>query len=205
LLKPVGHSLPRDRLFAGDYFFTEPPMDIREWLQGVVAEEQRGRLEELAIPGFLHPRDIERDPLVKCRKFTHSSVSTFLDPVCPPSHGILAKGNSIKNPISLPSTTVASPSAISRCSQLEEDHNDDNEYTRKPRRKTRPDFYDPKPEQKEVDAQWQTNRKRKKKRSDGKIASKRKKPQPETARIKDFHAENVCNDRLTVSLVDFVC
>jgi hypothetical protein len=179
-------------------------MDIRAWIQGVVAEERHDRLDKLAITGFLHPRDSGRDPLVRCRNLSHSSIGSFLDPINPPSEGSLAKGDNINRPISLQSISLSTLSAIPGASELDGNDKDDKKYTRRLRRKTRPDLYILKPDRKGDDTKWQTNRKRKKKQPDAKLIRKRKKLLPDAARVKDFHAENVSTERLTVSVHDFI-
>jgi hypothetical protein len=177
-------------------------MDIRGWLQGIVADEQRGSLDNLGVAPFLLPKDNGQDQVLKSRKFNCYRASSILDAAQPRSQREVEKTNAKKRPISPPSITQ-----FNDCEPLEDspspeeaDGSDHHKYTRRLRRKTRPDLYDSKPDSKCNDNQEQPKRKRKKKNLDQGTTSKRLKLSTVSTRARDFHAENVCTERLTVRL-----
>jgi hypothetical protein len=177
-------------------------MDIRGWLQGIVAEEQRGRPEDLAFPPFLRSRDNGDDPLVKSRKFHKpTNASSFLEPAKAPAWGGSVKGDHLKHPKSLSSITgfaAANSRVESLGTGVVENHTD--KYTKQPRRKTRPDLYNCKTDSGGHDDRKQSSRKRKKPQNDEKRTRKKRRLQPESMQARNFHADNVTTERLTVRI-----
>lgn len=179
-------------------------MDIHGWLLGVTKEEQRGKPDQITPPSFLQPKDGGLDPLERSHRPRKTTASSFLDPAEPPLHYSTAYPRNEKRPISHSSSSSAVESLASNISRPGKNYPEtDGKYTRQPRRKTRPDLYEPK-------LVKEKRKRRSKKRdpaNDGDERPKRneqpkarkKSRQLNPAAERDFHADNVHTNRLTVS------
>jgi hypothetical protein len=178
-------------------------MDIHGWLLGVTEEKQRGEPDLIIPPSFLQPNDGGFDRLERSHRARKTKASSFLDPAEPPLLSTIYPRN-WKRPISRYSSSGDAESLASHISSSgKKSSRTDDKYTRKPRRKTRPDLYEPKP--------IQEKRKRKSKNRDPvngsderpkrkeHYKSRKKSRQLKPAVERDFHANNVRTRRLTVS------
>jgi hypothetical protein len=175
-------------------------MDIKGWLQGIVAEEQRGRPRDQAVPLFLRSRDNGGDPLVKSRKFhKHTSISSTLEPAKPPAQVGSVKEHPVKHPKSLSTvTSLAASSSPGDSLGASVVDNPTDKFIKQPRRKTRIDLYDQKADPRRDGNRKQSSRKKKKPQKDESRTRKKRRLQPESMRIRSFHADNVTTERLTV-------
>jgi hypothetical protein len=166
-------------------------MDIHGWLQGVTPEEQAGGFGVLNIPGFLIPKDNSASSLVKPRRARHANASSILEPAKLPSSGKVIERQVVSNAISLPQSFKTSTS------DKENDEGEDK-YIKKPRRKTRPEIYEPIVAANRPKAVNGSENKRKSVKDAGK---KKKKRRLEAVDVRKFVAENVRANRLTVCAV----
>jgi hypothetical protein len=173
-------------------------MDIRRWLDETVLPEQPpspNLPEQLGLARFLHPKQPERASRGERRRKRSTSDSSLLDTRTTCKEVPLATGaadveedaeDSGCSNASSPADPSLESSASSQC------------YVRRPRRKTRPERYEPALK----DARergMQVYRRGKGESTKKRRQSKRKKTdKPGVGLVQSFHAKNVPKDRLTV-------
>lgn len=173
-------------------------MDIRDWVQGVVAGEESDAPARLGLSRFLQPRQ-QRDPEAgeNVRKRKRSSGGgSFLEKPASPAPPRSSAGVKPPRP---------SPILVPGLARMSDSHSIDkssDRYRRKPRHRTRVERYDHIERHGKQDKSKQDKIKQSAKQS-GKVKRKEYSSQkkPDAARIRDFRAKNVANDRLTVSSV----
>jgi hypothetical protein len=178
-------------------------MDIAKWVQGVVAEDQRHNLPEIAgLPDFLKPRQPIEEPVGKARNPPRPSrSSSFLEPAVP---AVVEGGARDGRRRRRGETTVRSDDWSSKgtlssrtASDTDELGRSNDRYERKSRRRTHEDRYKLGSGKKH---------RRKKRKSDSEETSQNQRQRDEgqkrrkhvTERGKHFHASNVARERLTV-------
>jgi len=166
-------------------------MDIHGWLQGVTSEEQTVGLDKLDIPDFLIPKDKRANPFVQPSRVNHANASSILEPakLSNPSKGI--KEHVVKDKISVLSSQGLRSSDKDSVAVQEK-------YSKQPRRKTRPEIYDSKRATTLPKSAKVSDKKRKKPKD---VETKKKKRRLEVPDTREFVAENVCANRLTVRSV----
>lgn len=173
-------------------------MDIRKWLQETVLPEQPvspTRLEQSGPDAPPHPTAPERDLRAGRRRKRSTSDSSLL------------RTRTIRREPSLVERRAAivdsgDDSAYSDAHHppvhSSESSSSSQQYARKPRRKTRPERYEPTSKGAKGRG-TQVNRHRKDESKKKKHSSRRKKAdKPGAGLVQSFHAKNVPKDRLTV-------
>jgi hypothetical protein len=179
-------------------------MDTAEWVQGVVAEDERqSTLELTGIPEILKPKLPIEEPVGRSSKRPRTSrSSSFLEAAIPAPAGHTRDDGRRKRSASVPvlpagSSTGTSSSCTTSIS--DESHGSSDRYRRKPRRKTHQDRYDFGLEKKSRRKKHRTHdvKTSKKHHRTGEKKEKRKRG---TEAGQRFHASNVARERLTVKM-----
>ncbi|KAF2739198.1 hypothetical protein EJ04DRAFT_559992 [Polyplosphaeria fusca] len=165
-------------------------MDIREWLDHTELPERAPSLpEQLGLPAFFQPKKVEPAPKDRLRRRRRSVTDSSLLEAHPHRRKALPieRQPDIDDSAS-DSHGGASPSGSSSSSQR---------YARRPRRKTRPERYEPVMDVKERGTQLYRHRKNESNKVKRK-ARRRKGDKPGHGGIQSFQAKNVPKDRLTL-------
>ncbi|KAF2261887.1 hypothetical protein CC78DRAFT_339478 [Lojkania enalia] len=172
-------------------------MDIRKWLdETVLPERPPGLPEQLGLPAFLCPKEVEEPPREKRRPKRSASDSSMLE-ACPAR----IKTPRIEHGVDIDDST-SSDSACSNASQhttrSSGSSSSSQQYARRPRRKTRRERYEP--AAKDVKARGTlVYRHRKRESRKTKRKSRRSKTdKPGIGLVQSFHAKNIPRDRLTL-------
>jgi hypothetical protein len=166
-------------------------MDIRRWLEDTELPEQPpSPPEPLRLQAFSQPNKVETAPEDRPRRRKRSVTDSSLLDSCPRhKRALAAEEQSASDRCGASDRDAdASSSGSSPSSQL---------YARKPRRKTRPERYEPAKDVKERGTQVYRHRKGESKKARRKTR-RRKGDRPDHGVVQSFQAKNVPRDRLTV-------
>ena len=174
-------------------------MDIRKWLDETVSPPRPPSLpEQLSLPPFLRPKERVEEPLPRGtrRRKRGTSDSSILE-----THQRRRKGPPVEYESEGDQTSACSDTSTSS-RHSSGSSSSSRRYARRPRRKTRLERYDPKPE----DAKERGKQPSGKKRRDSKKSrrkSRRKTEARGAGRVQNFQPKNVPRDRLTVCRPSF--
>lgn len=176
-------------------------MDIAKWLEETAADVaplQQTPAEPSNRPAPLPTRGdaVERLHRKHRQRRQTPSDSSFLDIDRPHEAPTSARKQERHSEAS--GTSASTGDSAETRSSSSDDSGAADRYERRPRHKTRPDLYDPKPEKKK-DHSKQKRREKKDESKKSKRKSRRKaKDKPGAGLVQSFHAKNVAISRLTV-------
>jgi hypothetical protein len=186
-------------------------MDIRTWLDGTVRPEPLPSPDPLRQPGpprFHPPKEPEGHAAgAGARRARRRPRQSSED-----SSLLAAPTVRSETPPSETEADIDGSGDDTACSDAyhpahhapPESSTSSQQYARRPRRKTRPELYEPTPKDaKERGTQLYRHRKGESNRSKRK-SRRRKADKPGVGLVQSFHAKNVSKDRLTVSCPSFV-
>jgi hypothetical protein len=181
---PFGRESPCCRFCSQLHVGLRRPMDIQKWVQGVVADEQRGIPDRPELAEALQPRERDTGAGDSWRKRKHpEDGSSFLE----------LRRSRLAPQITSPCSEAAESSYPS----LPHERDVSNEkYKRKPRHKTRVERYEGGKNASPPRGKGKTPKDVSRGGKRGKRTAKEK---PDTAQMRKFKAKNVVGDRLTVS------
>ncbi len=173
---------------------SSPSMDIRQWLEATNDPQDGPSLaEQLQLPSFLHRRPEAAEPTYKRRsqRKRSSSDSSFVE------------ANDVRRDspkrVRKHSRTDLQTESSSGSSSLESGKSDSSDkYRRKPRRKTRPDRYEPKKDKKRQHERRKSEKDGKEPKHHKRRTGRRTKDKPTVWMATAINAKNGSKERLTV-------
>lgn len=191
----LGARVTRDPSAILSVHYSGLVMDIQRWLDETAEAETPQKPVETTATNFFYPTEQPKPVFVAKRKRPRTKSDSSILALQPTPR---------KAPLKAPGLPVEDGTDASACSEESrsshsystESDSSSHYYARKPRRKTRPDRYEPK-RSKESRKHVHPSRRDKSKKSKARSKNKRRK-HADSAAGQTFHAKNVSQDRLTV-------